>query len=312
MIKKTKKNIFNLTFLLVVFSSFSIWSYEFAIGSMFRNEAPYLKEWIEYHKMIGVDHFFLYNDKSTDNWEEVLSPYIQDGLVEVFYWPTKDRNQYYANQSNAFRNSLQRGVSTQTTWLAFIDIDEFLLPMKDSNIVDCMNRHFSDAGAVYVNWRCFGAGKNVIPTGDPLIFDLTACSLKNHPKNSVGKSIVRPQCALIKHLWYAHTTPLKEGFFYLNGSKKIMPFEGINLPTDGKTHQEILRINHYVMRDKGFFENVRLARARNGYEIGYSMANEQLILEENASFSLIEDRAIIRFIEKNYPEKAKEIWKKQG
>lgn len=310
MIKNAKKSIIKLLFFLAIFLSFNVFSYEFAIGSMFRNEAPYLKEWIEYHKMIGVDHFFLYNDKSMDNWEEVLAPYIEEGLVEVFYWPTESKEYYISNQVNAFRNSIQRSRSSHTSWLAFIDIDEFLFPMKEKTIVDCMNKHFSEASAVYVNWRCFGAGKTVIPSGDPLVFTLTSCSLKHHSKNCVGKTIIRPECASTKLLWYPHTCPLKEGFVYFNGSKQIMPFDGINLKTDGKTHQELLRINHYVMRDKGFFENVRLARARNGYD-GYSMSNEQLILEENASFSLVEDRAIIRFIEKNYPEKAKEIWKKQ-
>lgn len=310
MIKKTKKTLTKLFFFLAIFASFNVFSYEFAIGSMFRNEAPYLKEWVEYHKMIGVDHFFLYNDKSTDNWEEVLAPYIEEGLIEVFYWPSKNKYDHPIIQVNAFRNSIQRSHESHTPWVAFIDIDEFLLPMKEKTIVDCMNKHFSEASAVYVNWRCFGAGKDVIPSGDPLIFELTACSLKNHPKNCVGKTIIRPECALVRELWYSHTCPLKEGFVYFNGSKQIMPFDGTNLKTDGHTHPEFLRINHYVMRDKGFFENVRLARARNGYE-GYSMENEQLILEENASFSLIEDRAMIRFIEKNYPAKAKEIWKKQ-
>ncbi len=58
--------------------------YELGIASQFRDEAPYLKEWVEYHRMVGVDHFWLYNNSSIDNWEEVLQPYIDEGLVEVF------------------------------------------------------------------------------------------------------------------------------------------------------------------------------------------------------------------------------------
>ena len=36
--------------------------YHIGICSIFKNEAPFLKEFIVYHKMIGVDHFYLYNN----------------------------------------------------------------------------------------------------------------------------------------------------------------------------------------------------------------------------------------------------------
>lgn len=35
--------------------------YELAIATIFKNNAPFLKEWIEYHRMQGVKHFYLYN-----------------------------------------------------------------------------------------------------------------------------------------------------------------------------------------------------------------------------------------------------------
>lgn len=31
--------------------------YYLAAAAIFQDEAPYLKEWIEYHKLIGVEHF---------------------------------------------------------------------------------------------------------------------------------------------------------------------------------------------------------------------------------------------------------------
>lgn len=34
---------------------------------MVRNEIPYLFEWIEFHRLQGVDHFILYDDESTDH-----------------------------------------------------------------------------------------------------------------------------------------------------------------------------------------------------------------------------------------------------
>ena len=37
--------------------------YNVAICAIFKNEEPYIKEWIEFHKIVGVDHFYLYNNK---------------------------------------------------------------------------------------------------------------------------------------------------------------------------------------------------------------------------------------------------------
>lgn len=57
--------------------------YKIVLCAIFKNEGRFLKEWIEYHRLIGVDHFFMYNNNSTDNYIEILSKYINEGIVFV-------------------------------------------------------------------------------------------------------------------------------------------------------------------------------------------------------------------------------------
>ena len=57
--------------------------YKASLCLIFKDEAPYLKEWLEYHLLIGIDHFYLYNNNSSDNYLEVLGPYIEDGTVTL-------------------------------------------------------------------------------------------------------------------------------------------------------------------------------------------------------------------------------------
>ena len=38
-----------------------------AIAAIFRDEAPYLKEWIEFHRAVGVERFYLFDNLSTDH-----------------------------------------------------------------------------------------------------------------------------------------------------------------------------------------------------------------------------------------------------
>ena len=57
--------------------------YKVSIGAIFKNEALYLKEWIEFHRIVGVEHFYLYNNNSDDNYREVLEPYIKRNIVTL-------------------------------------------------------------------------------------------------------------------------------------------------------------------------------------------------------------------------------------
>lgn len=293
-----------LLFCLFLFGS-ALHSHELAIGSLFRNEAPFLREWIEYHRLVGVEHFWLYNDNSTDNWQEVLDPYIKEGVVEVFPWPVISRAEYVGTQCRAFRDAIIRATGN-TEWIALIDIDEFLLPMRNKTITDCLRKHFSAAAAVYINWRNFGTGGVRVAAGEPFLGKLFACSFRGHPKNCSGKSIVRPACVRTDDIWYPHHFPLQvSGCDYVNGDKECLPCDGNDLKTDGKHHDKYLRINHYVLRDEDFYENVRLARAKKGYGDG----GLPLLLEHHELFSKLQDKKLIEFIQKNYPEKYATIWK---
>ncbi len=51
-----------------------------------KNEGAYIKERIEYHKIVGVERFYLYDNGSTDETKKVLEPYIKDGSVIYCYY----------------------------------------------------------------------------------------------------------------------------------------------------------------------------------------------------------------------------------
>lgn len=96
-----------------------------AVVAIFRQEAPFLEEWLRFHSGVGVGHFYLYNNFSTDNFREVLAPWIARGKVTLYDWQVK------TGQLPAYRHCVKRH-GMDTRWMAFIDIDEFLFsPAKD-------------------------------------------------------------------------------------------------------------------------------------------------------------------------------------
>jgi len=93
--------------------------YYLSLMSMFKNEAEIMKEWLDHHLGHGVDHFYLVDDNSDDNYGEILKPYIQKKLVTMFSAPPK---------------SLQyRQVATYNKVLREIMVKNYLQVMLSSN-----------------------------------------------------------------------------------------------------------------------------------------------------------------------------------
>ena len=53
-----------------------------SLALMIKNESKYIQEWIEYHLLVGVDKFYIYDNESTDDLKNILKVYIDQGIVE--------------------------------------------------------------------------------------------------------------------------------------------------------------------------------------------------------------------------------------
>ncbi len=176
-------------------SSFaSAYQYEVSILAIFKDEADYLDEWIEYHHSIGVDHFVLYNHNSSDDFMCVIEKHVNSGLVELRHWQPIE---FPKAQLDAYREGIksQKGV---TKWLAVIDIDEFILPRKHKNIKKFLKKYEVYAGIV-INWQIFGtSGIQSLEPGSwitqhlKLRFPSNYHNSKYNISNRFVKSIIRP------------------------------------------------------------------------------------------------------------------------
>ncbi len=122
----------------------------FSICAIFKDESLSLKEWIEYHKLIGVDHFYLYNNNSTDNGVKILKPYIDEGQVTLIDWPCPPPSQCAAY------NDFKKKYWNETQWVAFIDLDEYIVPKFDINLKDWFRR-YENYPSVVIYWKMFGS-----------------------------------------------------------------------------------------------------------------------------------------------------------
>jgi hypothetical protein len=165
-------------------------AFDVSICAIFQNEAIYLKEWIEYHLLVGVEHFYLYNDRSTDHYQKVLAPYVERGIVDLFNCLPLNEETFFYTQRRAYVRGLNvaRGASK---WVAFVDLDEFIVPKKDDTISD-MLRFYADNLGVMIRWKKFGtSGYWELPKDKLMIECLTKASSCDDEDNFITKSILQ-------------------------------------------------------------------------------------------------------------------------
>jgi hypothetical protein len=139
--------------------------YNLTVVAIFREEAPFLNEWLEFHAGVGVEHFYLYNNFSTDGFQDVLAPWIAQGLVSLTDWPVQ------VGQLPAYRHCV-RSHADEARWMAFIDIDEFLFSPEQVDVRSIL-ADYGDLPGVIVHSPYFGAsGHDQRPEG-PLVEALT-------------------------------------------------------------------------------------------------------------------------------------------
>lgn len=258
-----------------------------AICAIFQNESSYLKEWIEYHRLVGVSHFYLYNNRSNDNYWEVLKPYVEQGIVELFDVPFDSTLYHDAAKTHNFvqvhcYNHAIKLARKYNMWLAIIDTDEFICPVVDGTVTKALDR-YSYAGGLVVYWEIYGTS-NVwdIKPGELLIEKLL---YKEPHGNGFFKCIVRPEHAVCQNPHWTKTT---------DSLAKVTPnhqrFD--KNPDHTKLPIDILRINHYTYRTLSFYEMVKKPR-RSQWGFNPSPELERSILD-NANSTY--DPVMLQFV----------------
>ncbi len=256
-----------------------------AVAALFRDEAPYLREWIEFHLEVGFEYFYLFDNLSADSPRKILEPYIQSGVVELHSWPLEhtDFSDFSPIQLLAYERAIHfaRG---KFKWLALIDTDEFLFSPKNS-LIDTLSRYES-FGGVAINWQVFGTSHTPKLLPHQLLIETLTLKLpQTTPLCHKVKSIVRPEC--VQSCQSAHYMNYKAGYFQVNTDH--IPFEGNSSPS---VLLDDLRINHYTVRDEHFLHSQKIPRSRKWWN---NKSPEEWARYYD-SFNAIPDNTIFRFI----------------
>ena len=125
-------------------SNINVW-----LATYVKNDAQTTVEWLVWHFLLGISHVLIYDNESTDNLIVALAPFVSAGLVNIIPFPG------LAVQTEAFTDALTRARAANVTWLATIDVDEYIAPYVDGNIPHFLQRysHLGNVGGVRLNWQ---------------------------------------------------------------------------------------------------------------------------------------------------------------
>jgi hypothetical protein len=156
-----------------------------AICAIFKNEAPYLLEWIAFHRMIGIDLFVLYDNGSSDGGADQIRASSFARNVTIVDW--QDR----PGQLGAY-DHFRVHHSTRFAWVAFIDIDEFIMPLGGGSIrAHLLRSEYEPYGAIVLNWQIFGPSGHAARPEGLVIENFTQRFPDDAEANRHVKSLVR-------------------------------------------------------------------------------------------------------------------------
>lgn len=269
---------------------FREYEHELAVCAIFKNEAPFLKEWIDYHHdLLGVSKFYLYNNDSSDGYLEVLTPYIGNGLVELINWESRDEHAIDVEgickfpwdryQIGAYTECCRERARGKVRWLAVHDIDEFLVPPGGMKGFRKMLReasrprlnkflknpfHFvNPIGCLKVHWLIYGTSHVWdLKEGQLLTETLTYRADDNYVEHRNTKCLYRPEAV---DVCLIHNAYLNKGRY----QSRDVPYS-------------VCRVNHYFTgTEKRLIEKRKLPKE------GFDDLQEKL--------NVVEDRSLIEF-----------------
>lgn len=268
--------------------------YNLTIVSMFKNESLILEEWISYYIRQGVEHFYLIDNGSTDNYESKLKPYmdkitlvkdpfhVEYGKKNILKSYDSKKNEYVFNESDCHaqillaNNYFLETIKNRSIWTMYIDTDEYIYIPKSKNIQDYLVNHidtckkYDNICDIFVPWKSFGSNnlekqpKSIIQGFDKRMDNRTFQKKAFDHGNirGFGKSITRTKHLTLLNI---HKSNFCVDYLTLMPNDIILPGDSshlYNINYNIDYNQNFIHCNHYQVMSKEYFFNHKIKRGR--------------------------------------------------
>ena len=164
----------------------NLFKYNFAVVSLVKDAEDKITEWIDYHLIAGVDHFYIYDNDGGDTLKEILKPYIDAEIITYIVCTG-------ANKKILAYNDAVEKFKFECRYMGFIDVDEFIFPRKNQSILEVVDEILSDkenVGGIELNRYSYSEGRNVSPDAKGVLEKMTR---RGRKATEITNTIVNPR-----------------------------------------------------------------------------------------------------------------------
>lgn len=212
-------------------------SYKLVIVAIFKNEAVAIEEWIRHYMKQGVDHFYMIDNGSTDDWESCIS-----GFPVTVYTNTEKYKQ--VEHYNYFLGKVKKN----SEWVMVVDLDEFMYARKEFNTIpEYLYTVDKDIGQINVKWKIFGSN-GYIKQPYSIIESFTK-RLNYDKKIDTSFNNIKSICRTVNLIQFG-----------IHSHKQ----NGKNTPNNIDSEYQLdmcpLHLNHYAIQSLDWFTKVKMTR----------------------------------------------------
>ena len=218
-----------------------------------KDEHPFIQEWVNYHLMAGAEKIIIYDNESKPPLKKQLQKELEENTVVIIPITGQEC------QIPAYSHCLQEFGSI-STWIAFIDMDEFIFP-KVHDDLRLILADYEQFGGLGVHWVEYGSSGYVTrPLGSQIDSYIHRFPFK-YPKNMHIKSIVQPR--KVEKAFNPHQFIYKEPWYCVD--ENHFPLR----ESWGPFRNRKIQINHYYYRSQqDFYSKLNKGRADRADEEG--------------------------------------------
>ncbi|WP_370300864.1 glycosyltransferase family 2 protein [Pseudooceanicola sp.] len=228
------------------------------VGCM-KNEAPYIVEWVAYHRAIGVDNFLIYTNGCEDGTDQILDRLQEMGVV---HHRLNDDWQGNSPQQHALNRALDEAVIKTADWIIHIDVDEFINVRCGNGTLDDLFARAPQATNIAMTWRLFGHNDIRELRDDFVIDQFETCAPKYCPKPHTvwGFKTMFRNIGAYEKISCHRPNKLAKGFEdkvrWVNGSGRDMTQEAAKngwRNSKKSIGYDLVQLNHYALRSAESF-----------------------------------------------------------
>lgn len=180
------------------------------LGSCLKNEESYMLDFVKYHRYVGVEKF-VFLDR---NYEPLYQLLGQEPDVEIIHFPEIPENIHQQAWANLINHN-----KGKTKWLALIDADQALVPVKTHDVKQVL-KDYEEFASVQFNWKSFGSSFHETRRPGSVYERFLLTSLDDSEYNYHTQFICQPDRTLGERVFEPHYPRLPDEEISVNTNKE--------------------------------------------------------------------------------------------